>query len=90
MSWHFDARDTPQQRSILRTCRSAQRVRERFPTGTRIESVHKSMRRTERLGVFGTVARHVPGTNSQGGYLVIDWDNGHQGRTGAINVDVAE
>jgi hypothetical protein len=32
----------------------------------------------------GTVYRHVPQSNAQGGVLVVDWDNGVRGRIGPI------
>lgn len=68
--------DTPQQRRALRSNKAARWVRKNFPEGTRVTS-----------GVMnGTVTRHVPGLNAQGGHLVVEWDNGVTGRTGAINV----
>lgn len=77
--WHFDPRDTRQQRHWLRTQRTAQIVRRDFPRGTRI--------RGRVGGQEGTVERHVPGTGAQGGYLVISWDSGTTGRTGPIAIE---
>lgn len=79
MSWHFDPQDTPEHRRILRSSTSAQKARERFPAGTKV--------RGRVGGHTGTVQRHVPGINSQGGLLVIRWDTGHVGRVGPITVD---
>jgi hypothetical protein len=68
--------DTPQQRRALRSNKAARFVRKNFPAGTRVTS-----------GVMeGTVIRHVPGLNAQGGHLVITWDNGHTGNHGAISI----
>lgn len=72
--WHFDPRDTPAQKRILRTKRIAQVVRRDFPAGTRI-------RNKDNPEWTGTVFRHVPGMAADGGYLVVDWDkNGVRGR----------
>jgi hypothetical protein len=70
--------DTPQQKAILRQCKSARKVRATFPAGTRVV--------VDVSGVEGTVRRHVPGTDAQGGYLVVEWDNGVTGRITPINV----
>lgn len=80
--WHFDPRDTADQRRILRRSESAQRVRVRFAPGTRVRARHAS---TEELG---TVERHIPGSNAQGGYLLIKWDRSDRlGRHGPITVE---
>lgn len=71
--------DTPQQARILRTNHTARYVRAKFPAGTRVAS---------RAGVTGTVTRHVPGTNAQGGYIVVAWDNGRTGRHSACALQV--
>lgn len=63
--------DTPQQRAVLRQCAAARRLRKLMPAATRVVSV---------AGEYGTVLRHVPGTDAQGGYLTIQWDNGNVGR----------
>ena len=77
-----DSRDTEQQKVALRNTAAARKVRERFPVGTRI---------TGRVGgQFGTVERHVPGTDAQGGVLVVKWDNGITGRTVAGSLIRAE
>lgn len=70
--------DTPQQQAILRQSRTARRVRRDFPQGTRV--------RTRVMS--GTVYRHVPHTNAQGGVLVVDWDNGVRGRVSPVAVEV--
>ena len=70
--WHFDPRDTAQQRYILRTNRSAQRVRRDFPAKTVISNTISGMR--------GVVDRHVPGNAADGGHLVVLWDNGITGK----------
>lgn len=81
--WHFDPRDTKQQRAILRTNESAQKVRIRFAPGTRVRG---------RFGpqMHGEVIRHIPGTNSQGGDLIVDWANGQRGRVSPITVEAIE
>lgn len=75
--------DTAQQKRILRTSATARKVRQRFPAGTRV--------RARVSSVEGTVVRHVPGLNAQGGYLVVQWDDGplgpRQGRHGPISVE---
>lgn len=81
--WHFDPRDTPQQRTILRRTRSAQWVRLHFPAGTRVEATPNG---TLGNGRKGTVERHVPGSNSQGGTIVVAWDSGTTGRHSAITL----
>ncbi len=68
--------DTPQQKSILRRSRTARKVRAMYPEGTRVTSGKAE----------GTVRRHVPGTNAQGGYLVVEWDSGYTGRISAISI----
>lgn len=67
-------RDTPQQKMALRTNRTARKVRLKFPEGTRVVAVGGPDGQPGT--VHGTVVRHVPGTNAQGGHLVIEWDNG--------------
>ncbi len=69
--------DTPQQKACLRQSRIARAVRRDYPQGQRIAST---------AGREGTVYRHVPGTNAQGGHLVVDWDTGGRGRVSPINV----
>lgn len=68
--------DTPGQARALRQNRAARKAREMFPHGQRVTSGHAE----------GTVYRHVPGLNSQGGYVVVDWDNGVRGRMGPIAI----
>jgi hypothetical protein len=74
--------DTRQQTAILRQNRTARKVRRDFPQGTRVEGFTG----TTGTGSFGTVDRHVPHSNAQGGVLVIDWDNGRRGRHSPISV----
>lgn len=69
----------PQQQHILRQSATARKVRALFPEGTRV-----TMRPGE--GVQGTVVRHVPGLNAQGGYLVVQWDHGVTGRHSAVSL----
>lgn len=72
--------DTPGQKRALRT-RAARTVRARFPAGTPIVVPISGMR--------GVVKRHVPMRDAQGGYLVVEWENGHTGRVTPINVERA-
>lgn len=73
-------KDTPQQAAILRSPqgRAARKVRAKFPAGTRVTAAGRD------TGLEGTVRRHVPMTNAQGGTLVVEWDNGTEGRHSAI------
>lgn len=73
------AQDTPQQKAILRQSRTARAVRAAFPVGTRVEGAP---------GVFGTVTRHVPASNGQGGHLTVQWDSGTVGRHSPIALKV--
>jgi hypothetical protein len=72
--------DTPQQKVILRQSAIARKVRAKFPEGTRVLSGGNDRAVLAR----GVVQRHVPGSNAQGGYLVVLWDNGHTGRHSAV------
>jgi hypothetical protein len=77
---NFEPHDTPEQRRILRSSKKARKTRGRFPAGTRVVGVVG--------GETGTVRRHVPCLDSQGGYLVVRWDRtGHEGRVGPITVE---
>jgi hypothetical protein len=79
--------DTTQQKAILRQCPNARYTRKRWPVGTRVTARMKD----DKPGpVEGTVKRHVPGTNAQGGYLVVEWDNGNTGRHGPISLRKVE
>lgn len=64
--------DTPQQAAALRQSKAARAVRTRFPEGTRVVA------RTG--GMAGTVTRHVLALTSQGGHLLVEWDNGQTSR----------
>jgi hypothetical protein len=74
--------DTRQQRAILRQNATARKVRRDFPKGTRVEGFTGE----RGTGAFGTVERHVPHTNAQGGVLIVAWDNGSVGRSSPISV----
>lgn len=68
------AMDTVQQKTILRQNKVARKVRSLYPAGTRVT--------TGKMD--GTVKRHVPASNAQGGHLTVDWDNGTTGRIGPL------
>jgi hypothetical protein len=78
------SQDTPQQARVLRSKsgKAARAVRKKFPVGTRVTSADHD------TGVEGTVQRHVPGLNAQGGHLVVKWDTGTTGNTSAIALRV--
>jgi hypothetical protein len=78
----YVAPDTPQQKAILRQNKPARKVRADFPAGTRVEGFTGA----KGTGAFGTVKRHVPHTNAQGGVLVVEWDSGTTGRHSPISV----
>ena len=83
--------DTPQQKAILRRNERARKVRRMFPVGARVAAATPpDMRgnRTIQSTARGTIVRHVPGINSQGGYIVVEWDNGRTGRHGPISIMV--
>lgn len=74
---------TRQQQAIYRQCKTARRMRAKFPPGTRVEAlagepVHVTGR--------GIIQKHIPGTNAQGGYFVVLWDTGFTGRATPINI----
>lgn len=69
-------------------CAPARRTRERFPIGCRVH-VRSFNRRGEVLALSvtgGTILRHVPSTNAQGGDLVVRWDSGVVGRHSPVNL----
>ena len=70
--------DTPQQKAVLRQSPTARRVRKMWPAGARVTAAGHD------TGVLGTIQRHVPMTNAQGGDLVVLWDNGTTGRHSPI------
>jgi hypothetical protein len=74
--------DTSQQRAVLRQNKTARNVRRDFPQGTRVEGFTGQ----HGTGAFGTVKRHVPHTNAQGGVLIVEWDNGICGRISPVAV----
>jgi hypothetical protein len=75
--------DTPQQARVLRTSRVARAVRAKFPAGTRVVATPGAGAEPRPGAAHGVVVRHVPGLNAQGGYLVVRWDSGVEGRMGA-------
>jgi hypothetical protein len=74
--------DTRQQQATLRQSATARKVRARFPAGTRVEGFTGE----RGTGSFGSVRRHVPQGNAQGGLLVVEWDNGVVGRHSPCSV----
>lgn len=84
--WQYDERDTPQQRAALRDSRAAQRARQLYPPGTRVVVVPGVGAEPKPDAMRGTVDRHVPGGDAQGGYLVVTWDSGVSGRITPVNV----
>lgn len=71
--------DTPQQKAILRQSRTARKVRERFPAGTRVVATSGQGAEPTPGAQRGEVLRHVPGA-AQGGTLTVRWDSGQEGR----------
>jgi hypothetical protein len=84
MSWRhlYRPEDTQAQRRALRHNHTARHVRKLFPPDTPI--------RVKVSGWRGTVKRHVPQLNSQGGYLVVQWVDGNTSRMSPINVEPSE
>jgi len=78
--------DTPQQKSVLRTNRTARKVRKHYGAGTRVVVTRGAGMDPEPGAMHGTVKRHVPGTNAQGGHLVVTWDSGVTGNVSAGNL----
>jgi hypothetical protein len=72
---------TTQQQKALRSNRVARAVRRAFPEGQRVEGA---------CGHHGTIERHVPGLNAQGGHLVVRWDNGATGGHSATELKRVE
>lgn len=85
-TWHFDPQDSDYDKRILRSNKSSQTTRRKFPAGTRVLPQHPDADPT----YVGTVKRHVPGHNAQGGYLLVEWPNGVTGRHGPISLRRAE
>ena len=79
MTWQ----DTKQQKAVLRQSKTARKVRAMYPQGTRVGSTPDM---GETFLMSGTVYRHIPQTNAQGGVVIVDWDNGIRGRIGPINI----
>ncbi len=75
--------DTPQQKMALRQNKIARKVREKFPPGSRVV-VTRGDGGAWRGSMEGTIKRHVPGMNAQGGHFVVVWDNGSTGRYSAV------
>ena len=86
--------DNPSQKRALRSSKAARKVRATFPAGTRVESIIRGGTLgtpwEKPLGVFGTVQRHVPGTDALGGYLVVRWDSGTIGRSMCTSLRVVK
>lgn len=78
--------DTTQQARLLRTHPQSKKVRREFYPGTRVVVVPVRGEAPRPGAQHGEVVRHVPGLNSQGGYLLVRWDSGREGRVGAINL----
>lgn len=74
--------DTKQQKAVLRSSSTARKVRARFPAGQRVTSLIHD----EPSGILGTVVRHVPGPDAQGGTVTVLWDSGVTGRHTPINL----
>lgn len=80
---------TAQERAVLRTNRVARHVHAKFTVGTRVVAADGAPpvdpnAQPRRFGtVEGTVKRHIPMPNAQGGTIVVEWDNGITGRTNA-------
>jgi hypothetical protein len=77
--------DTPQQKAILRSSRTARAMRKRFSYGQRVQ-VYAGAGSDETAGVQGTVYRHVPGLDAQGGVVVVDLDTGVRARKTASSL----
>lgn len=69
--------DTAQQRAALRANPVARQIRAAWPEGLRVEGAP---------GHLGTVERHVPGMNAQGGHLVVRWDSGPVGHHSPVEL----
>lgn len=76
--------DTKQQKAVLRQNKAARVARAKFPVGAHVTSADY-----EGLPV-GTVLRHIPHSNAQGGVIVVQWPNGSVGRHGPISLRVVE
>lgn len=80
--------DTPQQRMALRTNSVARWVRRTYPSGTRVVATPGAGCQPRPGAMHGTVVRHVPMLNAQGGHLTVRWDNGVTGRVNPASVTV--
>jgi hypothetical protein len=85
--------DTPQQRALLRSNKAARKARSLFPHGQRVAvtgGTHQpsvsGRPGTDRVGGYGTVYRHIPGSDAQGGTVVVDLDNGVRARLNPITL----
>jgi hypothetical protein len=81
--------DTAQQKAVLRRSAVARKVRKLFGPGTRVVVTPGAGVEPRPGAMTGTVKRHVPGVNAQGGYLVVVWDNGREGRISPGSVRAA-
>lgn len=73
---------------------TANRMAVRFAPGTRVVGTdgptHPGGPEPRRGTLEGTVVRFVKGNNAQGGYAVVEWDNGHTGRMSPGGLAVVE
>lgn len=82
--------DTPGQARVLRTHCTAKAVRRRYYPGTLVQPRRAANEGAIPGSPVGVVRRHVPGTNAQGGHLVIEWPNGAVGNHSAAALAVYE
>ena len=74
-----------QQRAVLRQSKVARNVHARFTEGVRVRAIDG-----DDSSPQGTVARHIPMMNAQGGTIVVDWPNGTTGRHSAGDLTILE
>lgn len=74
-----------QQRAVLRQSKVARNVHARFTEGVCVRGVDG-----DDASPRGTVARHIPMMNAQGGTIVVDWDSGTTGRHSAGDLTIIE
>jgi hypothetical protein len=86
----MNTNDTKQQTAILRQSKTARLVRAKYPAGTRVTATPGAGANPRPDAMSGTVLRHVPALNAQGGHLTVRWDNGHTGRISPGSVVPAE
>lgn len=69
-------------RRVYRRSATARRVRDMFPVGSRVAGWGGTPPRASN--VHGTIMRHLPAYNGQGGSFVVAWDNGYTGHASPI------